>query len=284
VRGANAGGLVAGALRARVAAPAAGSEAIKQGAGSADSIGYMAGRRPILLVWCAVGLLCAVLLLGTARPLATAWRCWLDWNGGEHAPAEVVAKLESPNLVLRIEGGSQAGQACTADTSAAHHAALEIGTRLAVVYRHDRPGNCELEATLANSVHLMLALTSVVVVLVLFFVLVGLILQRSLGRRALPAARLPVEAEQLVCPGCGGPMEEGALVPMGGVHWRRVGEPVGLPSALGGLAGTVGWRSRPCLHAARCPACQVVTFRYGQAGAATAPAAAGWTTRADARP
>lgn len=245
----------------------------------------MTARRQIVLVWSVVGLLCAVLLLGTAQPLATAWRCWLDWSGGEHAPAELVAKLDSPNLVLRIEGGSQAGQACTADTSAGHHEALEIGTQLDVVYRADRPGDCELEATLANSVHLMLALTSTIVVLALFFVLVGLILQRSIGRPALPGTRLPGDASALACPACGAPMQEGALVPTGGIHWRSPGQAIGLPSALGGLPGSVGWRSRACLHAARCVACELVTFRYGSsAGAAQGAPLRGRAHRTGARP
>lgn len=226
----------------------------------------MVGRRPIVLVWSAVGLLCAVLLIGTARPLAVAWRCWLEWRGGEHAPAEVVAKLESPNLVLRIEGGSQAGQACTADTSAAHHAALAVGARLDVVYRADRPGDCELEATLRNSAAMVLALTGIVAAFVAVFLAAGVQIHRSFGRPALPTTRLPGDAAQLACPGCGSRMEEGAIVPAGGIHWRSRGQAIGLPSLLGGLPGSVGWRSPACLHALRCTSCELVTFRYGKPG------------------
>jgi hypothetical protein len=79
---------------------------------------------------------------------------------------------------------------------------------------------------------------------------------------------LPGDPARLACPSCGAAMEQGALVPMGGVHWREIGAPIGLPSAFGGLPGTVGWRGRPRLHAARCTRCEVVTFRYGR----TAPA------------
>jgi hypothetical protein len=242
----------------------------------------MADRRAVLVVWSLVGLLCAVLVVGTARPLAVAWRCWLDWRSGEHAPARLVEKLEAPSLVLQIEEGSRAGQACTADTSPAHHAALELGERIDVVYRRDRPGDCELEATLANSVDVMTALTAVVVAIALLFVLGGLRLQRALGRQALPTTRLPNRSSR-ACSGCGGPVEEGALVPLGGVHWRRIGEPIGLPSTLGGLPGTVGWRGRPCLHAVRCASCQLVTFRYGtEAGAAEAAPGPGRPARAGA--
>lgn len=144
----------------------------------------MAQRRAILVIWSLVALLSGVLLLGTARPLAVAWRCWLLWEGGEHAAAELVAKLDPPGLVLSIEGGSRAGQACTAKTSEAHHAALTPGDRLPVVYRTDRPGDCELEATLENSAAVMIGLTGVVAVLILVFVLGGIRAQRGLGRLA----------------------------------------------------------------------------------------------------
>lgn len=40
-------------------------------------------------------------------------------------------------------------------------------------------------------------------------------------------------------------------------------EVVGLPHALAGLPGTVGWRGRPRPHALRCAPCQVITLRYG---------------------
>jgi hypothetical protein len=220
-------------------------------------------RRRIVLVGAVVALLCAVLLAATARPLLVGWRCFRLWQDGEHAEAELVEKLGAPALVLRIEGGSRAGQACTARTSHAHHAVLTPGARLAVVHRPDRPGDCELEATLANSADLLTALGALVAALVGSLVLAGFAVQRAIGRPAQPTTRLPAAVSGFVCPGCGARMEAGVLVPTHAVHWREVGEPVGLLSILGGLPGTASWRSRACLGAARCAACRVVTFRYG---------------------
>lgn len=50
---------------------------------------------------------------------------------------------------------------------------------------------------------------------------------------------------------------------MAGIHWRQPGQPIGLPHALRGLPGTVGWRARPRLHVFRCVPREIVTFQYG---------------------
>ena len=47
------------------------------------------------------------------------------------------------------------------------------------------------------------------------------------------------------------------------LHWRAIEEPIGMPHALSGLPGTVGWRTRPRLHGFRCATCSIVTFKYG---------------------
>jgi hypothetical protein len=59
-------------------------------------------------------------------------------------------------------------------------------------------------------------------------------------------------------------MEEGYLPLVSGIQWRKGSEPIGLPHALKGLAGTVGWRGRPRLHAFRCSRCEIVSFQYGK--------------------
>jgi hypothetical protein len=61
-------------------------------------------------------------------------------------------------------------------------------------------------------------------------------------------------------------MAEGYLPILSGIHWRRPDQPIGLPHALSGMPGTVGWKGRPCLHAFRCEACRIVTFGYGSLG------------------
>ena len=58
-------------------------------------------------------------------------------------------------------------------------------------------------------------------------------------------------------------LAEGYVVLLAGVHWREPGQPIGMPHALGGLPGTVGWRGRPRLHAFRCPSCEILIAQYG---------------------
>jgi len=222
-------------------------------------------RIPLRLrVWAplaALGLLGVGLL---ASPLATAWRCYELHARGERAATHVVGKDPAVGLVLEIDSGSLAGSHCTAHTSDAHLASVEQGERLEVVLPEARPGECVLVATLENSAALLWGISGSVVVLLLMLLLVGLLLVRSFERPGAPSTRFDLSG--VACPRCRTPMREGYLPLLAGVHWRELGQPVGLPHALAGLPGTTGWRGRPCLHAYRCQACEIVTFRYGKRG------------------
>jgi Domain of unknown function (DUF6487) len=225
-------------------------------------------RRRILFTWLVAGLALAGLAAAAARPLLVGWRCYALHARGEHVPAEVIAKLEPPQLALRMLEGGAAGQGCTAKTSLAHHAALREGDVLAVVYGPERPGACELEATLVNSLVVLGVMSGGIGLAALAVLVVAIFVHRSFSRPGYPTTHLAAEGKAVLCPACGGEMAEGYLVPLAGLHWRRLGEPVGVPHALAGLPGTVGWRGRPRLHAFRCEPCDVVTFRHGSAGPA----------------
>lgn len=215
-----------------------------------------------LRIWVPALAIVAAIALATAQPMRTAWRCYQRYDQGQRADARVIGKADAPDLVLRIESGPRAGETCTAGSNASHHDAVELGAPLRVVLLEDQPG-CTLEGTLENSRALLLALGSTIVVLVLLVVLAGLRVQRSFRAVRPTTTRFDGPPAGLSCPQCSAPMSEGFLVPMAGVHWRDGGQPVGLPTALGGLPGTVGWRGRPRLHAYRCEKCDVATFRYG---------------------
>ena len=193
-----------------------------------------------------------------------AWRCWQDWSQGEHAEATVVGKEATVGLVLQVASGSQTGLVCTAETSTEHLKAVEIGSAVEVVLPASKPGECVLAATLANSVNLLWLTGSLLAVLVLMLVLGGLLFQRSQAPPTHLSTRLDVDPKDMACPQCGESMIEGYLPLLSGIHWRELQEPTGIPNALSGLPGTVGWRGRPRLHAYRCADCQVVTFRYGR--------------------
>jgi len=220
-------------------------------------------RRTVLLTWAVAGLALAGLAALSARPLAVAWRCYALHARGEHVRAEVVARLEPPQLVLRMTEGSAAGHSCSADTSRAHHAVLAVGDVLAVVHRPEVPGACELEATLANSLVVVATTSGLIGAVGLAVLVIALFVHRSHARPGYPTTRLDPQRGAVSCPACGSVMAEGYLVLLAGLHWRRLGEPVGVPHALRGLPGTAGLRGRPRLHAFRCERCSVATFRYG---------------------
>ena len=223
----------------------------------------MRPRRPLFVLWTVLGALLATLLLATAKPMAVGWRCYRLHAAGEHARAEVAKKLERSVLVLMVASGSQAGHACTATTSPAHHEVVEIGDTLAVVTRPGRPGECVLEGTLRNSASLLWFLTAGIAFAATLLLAIGVFVHRSLTARVFPTSQLRADAKDVKCPECGAEMAEGYLPLLSGLHWRRPAEPVGLPHALSGLPGTVGWQRRPRLHAFRCEGCSVITLKYG---------------------
>jgi hypothetical protein len=223
----------------------------------------MSNRARIIANWAAAAVLVLGLLAMVARPMATAWRCYTLNASGERAEAAVVNKLESPVLVLQIADGPDAGEACTAKTSPGHHEALQIGDPLAIVYSEDRPGECVLVATLENSALVLWAFTGGIAGFVLLILAGALIIHRSLTATPFLTSYLDVDGKRMACPQCSAEMAEGYLAVLSGLHWRAPGEPIGMPHALSGLPGTVGWRARPRLHAFRCEACEVVTIKYG---------------------
>lgn len=224
----------------------------------------MATRRKIIGLWSVIALLIAGLAYAIYAPLAVAWRCYQLHENGEHVAAEVVDNKQEIGLILRVTEGSQVGQACTADSSDAIYERAQPGDRLAVVVRPEVPGECTLESTLEYSLVVLVSLGAAVGFFILLLVSVGAWIHRSLAAAPRLTAHLGLGPKDVSCPGCGAEMAEGYLPLLSGVHWRCIDEPIGLPHALSGLPGTVGWRGRPCLHAFRCAACRIVTFGYGR--------------------
>lgn len=224
----------------------------------------MPNARRSLLLWASAGLLIAVILVPTWRPLARAWACYWGYAGTPRADAEVLRKLEGGTLALRIGSGPHAGRTCTAGTAPDAYERTAVGDVLRVVYRPERPGHCETAATVERSGALLAGMTGAIGLAALGVLGGAAWLHRSHSRAVAPRRRMPVAEGAAPCPVCGRRMAEGYLVPMAGVHWREEGAPVGLPHALSGLPGTVGWWRRPRLHAFRCAECAVVSFQYGR--------------------
>jgi hypothetical protein len=219
--------------------------------------------RKVLVGWLAVGGLAVLIAAPLWGPLQVGWRCYARHAAGQRAQAEVLAKLEPASFALTVAEGPHAGKSCTADTSAAIYAQIRPGDRLEVVYLDWREGQCELVSTVEASGQLLWALSGALAAVLLGLLWLGLFLQRSFGQPVFPPRRMEVEHE-VRCPACEKPMEQGYVPLLAGMHWRALGEPIGLPHAAGGLPGTVGWRQRPRLHALRCASCEVLTLQYGR--------------------
>jgi hypothetical protein len=225
----------------------------------------MKPRNRIWTLWLVLAALLAAVAVPLAGPMRVAWRCYWLHENGVREQAEVVYKLESETLALRIVEGPHAGEACTAGTSAAIFSAAQLGDRAEVVWVDWKPGECELSSTIENSAVLLWFISGSVGLFVSLLLAFGIFLTGSFTRAGVPARRIAADPGDVCCPACGKQMDEGYLPLVAGIHWRTLREPIGLPHALAGLPGTVGWRGRPRLHAFRCVPCEIVTFQYGAA-------------------
>ena len=209
-----------------------------------------------------IGVLAALALAAMAAavgpPMRTAWACLARAEGAARADGRVVEIDEGSGVAIEIVGGAHDGGRCTIRS----FGTVERGATYPIVVYPDATERCDFVATIDNSRDLLLALSGASAALALLVVLAALRLARSAAAVSTPTTRLRDVAAP-PCPRCAKPMDEGVLVPMSGVHWRARNEPIGLPSALGGLPGTFRWGGRARLHAFRCEPCQVATFRYG---------------------
>ena len=218
----------------------------------------------VIRLWILLGLLMGVILFILGRPLAGAWRCYARAANGERADAKVVDKHETLGLILEILSGSQAGQVCTVKTSRTIYEKTQPGDVLSIVAQIDQPGQCVLGSTLTASMTLLWILSGAIVLILLFIVVVGWFIHRSYTQQPKPTSHLDLCGQSITCPRCDSDMTEGYLPLLAGLHWRSLGEPVGMPHVFAGLPGTIGWRGRPRLHAYHCETCQVITLKYGR--------------------
>jgi hypothetical protein len=217
----------------------------------------------IRVLWLGLAVLLVAIAVPLAGPMRVAWQCYWLHENGIREQSEVLHKLERETLVLHIVEGPHAGETCTADTSPALFAATAVGDRAEVVYVDWKPGECELSSTIEASALLLWVISGGVALLVSLVVAFGIFVTRGLTRVGVPARRIAADPADVCCPACGKCMDEGYLPLVAGIHWRGPGQAIGLPHALGGLPGTVGWRGRPLRHAFRCVPCEIVTFQYG---------------------
>jgi len=220
-------------------------------------------RSKRLWIWLVASALAALIVIPLLGPMRTAWRCYQLHENAVREWAEVAKKLPDATFALLVTDGPHAGEACTADTSVAIYDATETGETVEVVYVEWKPGECELVSTISASGRIFWLMTAVIGSMLAGVIALGVTLSRSFTRPAYPKRRMRVERGEVRCHVCREVMEEGYLPLVSGIQWRMPGDAVGLPHALKGLPGTVGWCARPRLHAFRCAQCEVVSFQYG---------------------
>jgi hypothetical protein len=224
-------------------------------------------KKGVVTTWMVAGIASAAVIGVLWRPFMKAWTCYSQWSTGTVSEGEVVEATPETGLVLRFAKGEGEvegeGETCIAYLGVTRLEDYEIGDKIVAYRRADRPGVCEQQATLDAAKALLSAVAATVVAALLFAVLLAKVISRSLSKTPTLTTRFDSTPTPFPCPRCAKPMEEGYLPLVAGIHWRQTSEPIGLPHALAGLPGTVGWRGRPRVHAYRCEACTVVIFRYG---------------------
>jgi hypothetical protein len=212
----------------------------------------MTPRTKVILLWSVLGTCVAAIALLLARPLAVGWQCYWLYEYGDRQQAVVLHKLDNATFALHIKQGPDAGESCTADTSLNIYEGTEVGDTLEVVRLESKPGECELTTTIYASAQMLWIISGGVGLVVVGLFALGGVLTRSFTQSVVPKRRIEIDPREVRCPACEKRMDEGYLAVLSGIHWRNAGEPIGLPNALSGLPGTVGWRGRPTLHGFRC--------------------------------
>jgi hypothetical protein len=225
------------------------------------------------LIWLGAFLLCGTLVSVAAPPLAKVWQCYRLADSADREVGTVIGKHESVGLVLSFGDDFASTDACTAETPPAVFEAAQVGDTFDVVRKPGRPDQCYLESSLALSGAILAGVSGLTLVAILLILGLALVAHRSFAGPPLLTSSFSMhEMGSMTCPVCAVAMDTGYIVPFGGIHWRVSDQPIGLPTALGGLPGTVGWKGRPCLQAFRCRKCDIVTFKHLHEGEQASPA------------
>lgn len=140
--------------------------------------------------------------------------------------------------------------------------------RIVVTYLPSDPSVCTLPDSLSATRTILLSMMGVAGTLLLLAAGFTVHVYRSFkkpapGNPVALTTDLGLPPGKLHCPRCGAEMTEGYIPASAGIPWRDRDDPVGMPTITSGLPGTSSLLKRPKLHAYRCPACSIVTFKYG---------------------
>ena len=143
-----------------------------------------------------------------------------------------------------------------------------LGTRILVTYLSKEPQKCKrYESIHGTQKILSFGLGSSAFMMLIGFGSMFFVLRSykkpGPGDSSLFATDIELE-EEIRCPKCNLEMIEGYLPVGGGIVWRNIDQPVGIPNVFSGLPGTAFFGKRSKLHAYHCERCKIVTFKYGK--------------------
>ena len=143
-----------------------------------------------------------------------------------------------------------------------------IGSKIPVLYLPEDPQKCKRHDSIPEVQRTLTVGLSVSAFMVLFAFSSFFFVYRSYNQQGPGDVRLfatNIELEEGIrCPKCNLEMTEGYLPMGGGIVWRNIDQPVGIPTIFSGLPGTVFFGKRPKLHAYHCERCKMITFKYGK--------------------
>ena len=214
----------------------------------------------------------AIFILSTVYIFLFFGKDFIDYSKikfqGVTGTAKIIKKTSDPYSFLLIHQMDSNNNSCKVTVSKSTYDSYKTGNQIKVVYNKANPEFCTLPYSLNFNYLLSLSL----ILLGLFFLIVSIgfafyiknSFRRPIDKNSLRlTTNLNINQTEVKCPKCNNNMVEGYLPTIGGVSWRNIDEPVGIPTILSGLPGTTYWVRRPKLHGYHCKNCQIVTFKYG---------------------
>lgn len=154
---------------------------------------------------------------------------------------------------------------CRINVSKTVYNSYSVNDKLVIVYLKSKPGVCYLQGSAEGLYFSSMVLVVFGIISLLIFIAFAYHVYKSFKKTGKPVSlttKFEGDRANVICPECGSPMDEGYIPGVGGINWRDRGDPIGLPTMISGLPGTVFWFKRPLLHAFNCKQCALVVFKY----------------------
>ncbi len=195
----------------------------------------------------------------------------VEREGGELSRTSVTNPSDIHRVIVAVDVPRPEGEEppkCSFTVSKLTYDVLVRRDKLVVTYLPSDPSVCTLPDSLSATRTILMSMMGVAGTLLLLAAGFTVHVYRSFrkpapGKPVALTTELGLPPGKVDCPRCGAEMTEGYIPTSAGIPWRDRDDPVGMPTISSGLPGTMSLIKRPKLHAYRCPACGIVTFKYG---------------------